>query len=1044
MSKRRLLNSSAIGSATFIAVAFSLSAPVLAQTIPEATADEQAQAQAEATLPADPEATQEGGDIVVTGSRIRRSEYNSPDPISIIDPVIGRAQGQLDTASIIQSSTIAAGSSQITTAISSNFVTNGGEGANTISLRGLGAERTLVLLNGRRAGPSGTRGAVSSFDLNVLPQSVIQSVEILKTGASSVYGSDAIAGVVNLLTKKSTKGLELNGFTSIPFEGGGEQYSLNGAWGKEFDRGHILVAADYYRQNNVQRQDREYLRCDEAYIFRPDTRDRADIVDPRTNSYRCDAVLWGHIWTYDYGGGTGNLPGTGAPYFLQFDYDGNLGQYIPGISPATNNVELIAPPGWFQVGYDQATQGVFNYYHPFVGRSTFTPSTERFTGYLSASYKITDNIEAYTELLHNRRRNKSISYYQPYQFVGYSADQIRGIDDPDELNDPFAVGFTGAVGISPTGIIDWGDTRVEVDYTRAVGGLRGDFGNFLSGWSWDGYVQYSRSDGEYSREVILDDAISAATRRTGSCVGQTLPISGKPCIDIPWTDPYFLRGEWTQAQRDFLLDTDTGNTLYTQWAGELSATGTLFKLPAGNVAVAFGVAYRRDELEDVPGEISQSGNGWNVTAAGVTAGSAVTKEAFGEIEIPLIYNTPLIQSFTITGAGRVTNNTTERTSTGESFSDNGNWTYSAKANWRVTDWLQFRGTYGTSFRSPAIFEQVVEAQTGNVDQRSVDPCINWTTNLARGGITQQIADNCAADGVPGDYTGTGLDATTITGGGLGILKAETSTAKTASVVLTPRFGFLPDTRFSLAVDYFDIEVKGEITTLPPENIVGGCYASDFFPNDPLCDLFTRNPANASIFPNNIDNVIASYINIAEQRNRGIDVTGNIRHDFGGMGSLSFLAQMTWQFEDKIGLFADTITSTNGEGGEPRWVGDFNLVYDAPGGWSLFYGLDVIGATSNEQDYLDVNGDLCGNYTDSYGQACLDLSADATFYHSASIKKTLDKFELTLGLSNIFNTKPPRISDDDLHGEVSTIGQGIFASQYDYVGRRAFINVTARF
>src|SRR5688572_11260379 len=166
--------------------------------------------------------------IVVTGTRIRQPEFTSPDPVSLIDPQTAQREGKLDTASMLQSSPIAAGSTQITSAISSNFVTNGGPGAQTIDLRGLGPNRTLVLLNGRRAGPAGTRGGVSSFDLNVLPQSIAQNVEILKTGASSVYGSDAVAGVVNIITKTDTNGLELNANFAVPFAGGGEEYRLSG------------------------------------------------------------------------------------------------------------------------------------------------------------------------------------------------------------------------------------------------------------------------------------------------------------------------------------------------------------------------------------------------------------------------------------------------------------------------------------------------------------------------------------------------------------------------------------------------------------------------------------------------------------------------------------------------------------------------------------------------------------------------------------------------------------------------------------------------
>lgn len=195
--------------------------------------------------------------IIVTGSRIPRDEFTSPSPITVIDPQLATRQGLNSTAAMVQGSPIAAGSDQITAALSTNFLTNGGTGAETISLRGLGAERTLVLLNGRRAGPSGTRGGVSSFDLNNLPQSIVGRVDLLKDGASSIYGSDAVAGVVNLITKRDTNGIEVDMFSSVPFESGGEQYSIAATWGKTFDRGHILVSGSYSRRNELARGDRD-------------------------------------------------------------------------------------------------------------------------------------------------------------------------------------------------------------------------------------------------------------------------------------------------------------------------------------------------------------------------------------------------------------------------------------------------------------------------------------------------------------------------------------------------------------------------------------------------------------------------------------------------------------------------------------------------------------------------------------------------------------------------------------------------------------------
>ena len=285
----------------------------------------------------DTSVTRNPNEIVVTGTRIRSPEFTSPDPVSRIDPATAQREGKLSVAETLQSSPIAAGSTQITSAISSNFVTNGGPGAQTIDLRGLGANRTLVLLNGRRAGPAGTRGGVSSFDLNVLPQSIVKQVDILKTGASSIYGSDAIAGVVNLITKTDFNGLQVDGFINVPFDPGGEQADLSVLWGKTFgDRGHIMLAADYFHQRELARGDRSYLACPNANVFTDESHDtRADLVDPRTGKFKCEDLRWGHIWTYDRerqrGQGPGNLFNTNGVYtgpvnLIQYQYPGeNLG-----------------------------------------------------------------------------------------------------------------------------------------------------------------------------------------------------------------------------------------------------------------------------------------------------------------------------------------------------------------------------------------------------------------------------------------------------------------------------------------------------------------------------------------------------------------------------------------------------------------------------------------------------------------------------------------------------------------------------------------------
>lgn len=1036
MLKSTFLGATALRSVAILGLAFGGAAPAFAQETPP---------EAPTTAP-----TPEGdGSIVVTGSRVRGvTPFTSPDPITVIDPAIQTKEGKTDIASMLQSSPVAAGSTQITAAISSNFVTNGGPGAQTIDLRGLGPNRTLVLLNGRRAGPAGTRGGVSSFDLNVLPASIAQSIDILKTGASSVYGSDAVAGVVNIITRKDTNGVELSANMSAPFDGGGESYRLSAIFGKTFARGHILIAGDYTHVNELSRGQRDYLACPEAYTFRQDG-SRADLVDPRTGKYHCEDLRWGHVWTYnlidnlrlDGAGGpnTGtqtSLNGT-ATVLMQYQYPGErLG--IPTYGAPAFPGDIRMPAGWFPTGYDTPSTAVQNAYHPFVEQQSIIPRTDLYTVYADAAYEITDGIELFGEFLFNRRETYQNGWRQFWNF-GYTGD----LYGTGAVTNFWAPGWQGVNLLSPTGITDLNDSSQSVDYYRGVGGARGGFGG---SWKWEVYGQYSKSIGKYRQQQILQDVYDTGYFQTASCVGTRTPVSGKQCIDLPWADPFFLRGEMTQAQRDFLSSWEEGKTVYTQLTGEATITGELFKLPGGNVGIAAGVTARRDAINDVPGEITRAGNAWGASTSGITAGNSVTTEAFGEINVPLLADVPFFHSLTFSAAGRVTNvkatRATPIANAPNSASDNGNFTYKLGANWAPTDWIRFRGSYGTSFRAPALFEQFLADETSFPSQRAIDPCRQWATELAAGRISQRIADNCRAAGVPGNHPAAGVSATAISRGGLGRLQSETSRAMVVGGVLTPKLDFLPRTRISIAADYFDIQVNGEITQLGARNILVGCYSSLNFPNDPLCSLFTRGQTAA---PFNINTVTDQFVNVSQQKNSGVDVQVQVRQDIGALGSLTFLADMTWQTRDTIRLLATSPLETdNGEAGSPRWVGDFRINWQAPDGWSAFYGMNVIGATSNVRDFLQDNGGNPCITAVAYGTYCPDLTAPAIFYHNVSLTKEIgDKFEITLGISNLLDTRPPRVSV--LNGsQISMLGPVVAASQYSFVGRRAFLNVRAKF
>ncbi|MDT7530526.1 TonB-dependent receptor [Sphingopyxis sp. SE2] len=1006
-------------------------------------------------LAASPAMAQDDGDeIIVTGSRIAKSEFTSADPIQVIDPETAKLQGQVQLADVLQSTPAAQGSIQINSAISNRFVANGGNDVQTVSLRGLGAERTLVLINGRRAGSAGIRGSVAPFDLNVLPLSVVRQVEILKTGASSIYGSDAVAGVVNILTRDDLDGFEAGGLSSITEHGGGESYGADASFGKTFDRGHFFATVDIFRQQNLTRRDRGFLFCSEEYLKREADGSRADIVDFRTGRPACSSTQANMIVFSDFSGVDENGFPTFGPGLIapngQAIFAGQYGNEFAGVGipiNAYNPIGVFGPDNFFGVNFDGPSTGALNQFEPAEQGSDVFSSVRRVSAFVEGAYDVTDGITAYGEFLFSNRKshNNGVQRIELQQFTGASmlpfflCDPTQYNCDPGDMGDPLNGEFGGNLILRPRVLVK-SQAQADVDYYRGVLGLRGEIG---AAWKWDVHGQHSRSDASYTQDVIYQDAIASQSLRTRSCAGTVTAIRGVECIDIDFTDPRVLRGDFTAQERAFLTGRETGRTLFEQSSAEALLTGKLLTLPAGPVGVAFGANIRRDEIDDTPGEATLAGNVANFTTSGITAGRTVSKELFGEVELPLLAGVPMIERLTLSAAARYTHvEATARGGAQDSFSDT---TWKVGADWAVTDWLRFRGTWGTSFRAPALFELFLQDQTGFLGQSDIDPCIQTAARLAAGAISQRIFDNCAADGIAPDYAGGIGPATIVSGGGLGRLEPETSTAKTVSVILTPDLSgaLWGGLKTRLAVDYFDIKVRDEIALLGAANILTGCYDSENFASEAFCGLFTRTASGPDA--QSVASVTDRYVNISRQQGRGVDVSLAVDQDLGNLGSLTFRAQMTWQVEDKVELFPGTEIDDNGKIGNPKWVGDFNLGWTKDK-WTLFYGLDVTGAASNEEDLLRAQGgDPCR--TSSFrpgGRFCPDVSVPATFYHSLSLSRDVaDRFRITLGVANLFDTPPPRVSTV-VTATPPVIGQApAFGTQYDYLGRRFFLGVRGK-
>ena len=991
----------------------------------------------------------EANEVIVTGSRIKSDTFTSPVAIDVLTVEDAKIEGIADLGGLLQTSTAASGSSQITSAVSAAFVSDGGLGAESVGLRGLAANRTLDLINGRRAGPSGVRGSINTFDLNSIPLAGIERVDILKDGASSIYGSDAIAGVINYITNKSDGG-EIDAYTSISEESGGEQYRLSGSWGQTFDKGRFRVTGDYFKEEELNRGSRDYLDCDEAYAFSPDTGGRIDVVDPRTGDYQCRDLIWGHIWIYDYSGNN-NTPDS-FPNIAQYDYDGSLASNgLPGyIQNAGGGVE--APAGWFPIYYDQAdiagnptfagydvgdrARGLVNYDHPFQDEETLSPSTERYTFMFDGDYEINSNITAYGEALFNRRVTKSNGYRQYWNYsygeTSFGGDGTLGTNDS-------GAGWGGDAWFSPTAITDINDSKTEIDYMRFVGGIKGELGEdaLLPGWSWDVYAQHSDSSGKYTNDQIYNDSIRNYNFSTGSCAtinggmttgatGNGVTVDGRPCVDVPWFSADLMNGVMSPEVRDFLFFETTGKTDYTQTTIEGFISGDLIKAPAGDIAAAVGVFYQRDEINDVPDDHVLAGNVWGSSSAGITAGSQSSKAIYGELAVPLAKGATFFESLSATLSGRYTEIETV-TLSGESEKTDG-FNYRATVDWQTIPSVRLRASTGTSFRAPGLFEQFLGNETSFSSQRSIDPCFQWGDGLSSGAITQRVADNCAADGVRDDHR-PAISADVFRGGGFGVLVPETSRNYTFGGVWTPDFADL-----SVALDYFDITIKDEISTLSASAIVGGCYASENFSTEPLCNFFNRNPPGPGADDSRITDVTATFINVNRQENRGLDLTVRYGQDT-QFGRLEINAQATHQLESRGLLLADdSVEDFNGELGEPKTTGFLNVTLQPSDAWRVRWSVNHIGRTSNNMraDRNDPSPTLYGvpakykNFTES------------TTYHGISGEYSLDGgWTFRAGINNLFDEHPPAISSGDT-------GNVPIRSQYDYLGRTGFLNVTKTF
>ena len=969
----------------------------LAVGLPAFAQDTTPPAEDTTATPAAPEAApaEDATEIVVTGSRIRKSEFNSSAPVQVITAEKSSMAGMIDAAQILQSSSIASGSGQINNTFT-GYVVDGGAGINTLSLRGLGSQRTLVLINGRRMPPAGVGGTVGPVDLNFIPQSMVARYEILKDGASSIYGSDAIAGVVNIITTKNFDGFHIEASGLKSEKDGADSYTASAMYGKTFDKGSILVSGEYFEQKELTFADRPGLACPQLLRYNISDGSRADRIDPRTGEFKCYNAggLWGGAIINGY---------TGDYYF-----------YAPGHTSGPLNDYVL---------YDgTAATVVWENDNPAAALNTTAISPVKRASLFAQGQWRPDwlgGAELYTELMFGERKSSQRDWAQLFPY--YSSNSSVNIL-PSVFPDSWGYG-PNQLYAQPVTIFQ-SDSSQKVDLGRFLGGVRGT----LSSWSWDAYASYSKSVGKYSNTAVYADRVNWGT---GFDQNNFVEIdecgAGAPagCVPLNLFSPDAqTSGKLTQAEYDYYFTVDHGKTDYSQFTAEATATGDIMQLPAGALGGAFGVSFRKDEINDVPGELARNGNSYNRTSAGITNGTDQLKEAYGELEIPVVRGKFLFEDLTLSLSGRYSDYDSVGSAT----------TYKAGFNWALDNIFRVRGTAGTSFRAPALYELFLNDQTSFLAQTQVDPCINYNKIGADGEFAANatIRANCAADGVPGNYTGTGSSAVITTGGGL-YLKPETSYATTLGFVLTP-----PNTGFKFAMDVWKTKISDQITSSGPA-VVGACYGSVQFRSQPgFCDQFERDLDPTSTTFNQILTIDASYRNIPTEETAGIDFTASYEHEF-NFGKLSSDAQFSWYKYYKSQQYEGAVIDDYvGTIGNPNWVGDVQTKFTHKD-WQVAWTFNYTGAASNLGWYGETGVGASGTYTYA-------ASVSPFVTHDLEVRYRGKSFDVIAGVNNVLDEAAPVIGEGAYSGSAARLGNYPFSSQYysGLIGRQFYLSVSKDF
>lgn len=976
-SKSRRISIS--GSAMALAMLYSV--PAMAQS-----AEAQAAPPAEAAEEAD-----EGTAIIVTGSRIARPEADSPNPVTSIGAENIQQSGLTNLTDLLIQNPALIGSSTTADAGGSTALF-GGVGINLLNLRNLGTERTLVLVNGRRhiSGITGT----ASVDINTIPNALIERIDVLTGGVSAVYGADGVSGVVNFVLKRNFEGIDVRAQTGISSRGDTGNYYGALTVGKNFadDRGNIALSYEYNRDNRVPGSARDTGRAAENCGL---------IRDP--NDFPDDPNVFDRIVTCDLRYADSSTNGA-VDVDIDFspDFQGNGLPYDLGIF-------LPQSGGLVQGGSSTPTAGY---------QGDLQPSTEKHNFNLLASYEFSDAFRFFAEGKYVNTKNFSFAQPSFDFFTTIQADNpfiptaIRNAIVPDAYSE----GLTGVPGIFPDGIFVSRDnfdlgTRGEYAKRQTFRGVLGFDGRISDNATYEVSYVYGQTKTRFlSTNYRLEDryfaALDAVVGPGGQIVcrsnldpnapandpnaaiigAQTNPVTFTPGPNSGCA-PLNILGEGlaSQAALDW-INVDLLNRVKVQQhvlSGSVSGDfGQLFTLPGGPVGFAIGAEYRKEKSDFVPDPFLIQDALADLAAQFPEQGSFDVKEAFGELNVPLLREMPFAHLLQFGAAIRFSDYSTVGKTT----------TWKVDGTYAPVRDLTFRATYSEAVRAPNLTE-LFAPQNGafsfiddpcdpvNIPEGTTFRQANCTALLTALGIDpatfSPTSDPQATASLPGRTVGTPF------------LDEETAKTWTAGVVVKP--SFVPG--LVATFDWYDIKIRNAITTATAQDVTDACVDQPTLDND-FCDLVFRDPATGFV-----NDYLLRPLNVSEFATAGADFTLNYTFAPSSLGNFNF--RLTGGYLDKLTFISTPgaeVDNDRTEAFAPKWIVTTDLTW-VKDNFSLNYGVNFFSKTRRyTTEQIEANPDLVDpKYIYFRAKIEHDIRASIT---------TEDKrFTFYGGVNNIFDRTP---------------------------------------